>query len=371
MIQQSTLPPTKKEAILRLEVVPAIGLQFRRAKLESLREWEVEIAPEWSFVSAGTELNILETGLAQESRGDDRANPGHALGYSQCGVVQRVGSEVHDVVPGDRVVAIGAGAYHASRTVVAKNLVLPIGDSINPKVASMMAMLCFSLEGVYKANTRIGENVVVLGAGMMGQITARLFHLSGCRVFVLDSNAARLALLPKEIGRFLLSPDGWDALEREVGEPGIEIASICFGGDATESIERLKGSMSRSPDGIPHGKIIFPGGARVTVLMASNMGNIQLISSAKAGPGYRDPCYEAGRGYPAGYVRGTVRRNMETLLRLIDSGQLGDLECLITHRFLFSEAHKAYDLLRKPGTPALGVLLAYTEDALLSLSRTV
>lgn len=370
MIQQPVLKSTKREVALRLEVVPAVGLQFRRAELAPLQGWEVEIAPEWSFVSAGTELNILEKGLAQEPRDRDMTSAGHVLGYSQSGIVQRVGSDVYDVAPGDRVVAIGAGAYHASRTVVAKNLVLPLGESTSSKVASMMAMLCFSLEGVYKANTRIGQNVVVLGAGMMGQITARLFHLSGCRVFVLDSNVARLALLPEGIAGFSLSPEGWEALGCEVGKHGVEVASICFGGDATESIERLKGLMSRSPDGIPHGKIIFPGGAKVTVLMASNMGNIQLISSAKAGPGYRDPSYEAGYDYPAGYVRSTVRRNMETLLRLIDSGQLGDLECLITHHFLFSEAHKAYDLLRKPGTLALGVLLAYEEDALLSLSRT-
>jgi threonine dehydrogenase-like Zn-dependent dehydrogenase len=341
----------------RIEAIAGNGVEFSRAPLKRLGDHDVEIIPQFSFISAGTELNTIRHRLRQVPGG---ALPA-PLGYSQSGIVSRAGRLVEGLNPGDRVVAIGAGAYHANKTVVAKNLVLPLPDAVSPEVASMMAMFCFALEGVYKAASRIGDNVAVLGAGMMGQITARLFHLCGCRVAVLDSNAARLALLPEGIGGHLINAAGWEQLADSTRPYGIEIVSVCFGGDATESIERIKPLMSRSPDGVPHGRIIFPGGARLTVTMASNMGNIQLISSAKAGPGYRDPIYEAGGNYPSAYVSRTVRRNVETLLSLIGNKQLSDLDRLITHRFPFSEAQKAYDLLETPGTTALGVLLDYRQ----------
>ena len=351
-----TTPSTlKEESVSLIEAVPGNGVKITRKPLGPLGDQEVEIAPQFSFISAGTELTTIRHHLKAEP-GAARSAP---LGYSQSGIVCRSGRMVTGLKPGDRVVAIGAGAYHANRTVVAKNLVLPLPDAVSFEEASMMAMLCFALEGVYKAGSRIGDNVAVLGAGMMGQITARLFHLSGCRVAVLDSNPHRLELLPSGIDRHLATEEGWKQLGRSTRPYGIEIVSVCFGGDATESVDKIKPLMSRSPDGIPHGRIIFPGGARLTVLMASNMGNIQLISSAKAGPGYRDPVYEAGGDYPSAYVPKTVRRNVETLLSLICNRQLGDLDRLITHRIPFSEAERAYELLETPEPTALGVLLDY------------
>ncbi len=357
-MQYAPVTPPTDNAISRLEAVAGNGVRISRKALKSLGDHEVEIAPQFSFISAGTELTTIRYHLKQTPE-ETLSAP---LGYSQSGIVCRTGRLVEGLHPGDKVVAIGAGAYHANRTVVAKNLVLPVPESVSPEEASMMAMLCFALEGVYKAGSRIGDNVAVLGAGMMGQITARLFQLSGCHVAVLDSNLNRLELLPPGIEGYPTTEEGWEGLAKSTRPYGIEIVSVCFGGDATESVELIKPLMSRSPDGVPHGRIIFPGGARLTVLMASNMGNIQLISSAKAGPGYRDPVYEAGGDYPAAYVPKTVRRNVETLLSLIRNKQLGDLDRLITHRFSFTDAHKAYDLLETPGTAALGVLLEYRQN---------
>lgn len=342
--------------VSRWEVAPEIGLRSVSVDLPEPKPYELEIAPRYSYISAGTELMALHSVRSSQAAGP---NDSHPLGYSQCGVVCRVGSEVEGIEPGDRVVAIGAGAYHAERTVVAKNLVVPLPEKISAPVASMMAMFCFALEGVYKAAPRIGEHVVVAGGGMMGQISARLFALSGCRVCVVDTNDFRLGLLPKSIPGFVLDDGVWSRLREWAGPEGIETASICFGGDATQTLNDIKPLMSCAPDGVPHGKIIFPGGAKITVLMASNMGNIRLISSAKAGPGYRDAHFESGADYPSAYVPWTVRRNMKTLLELIGDGRLGDLEPLITHRFAFEDGQKAYDFLQTPSVKALAVLLEY------------
>lgn len=349
---------TLSSPVTRMEVLPSVGLSAVQRELGPLRENEVEVAPRYSFISAGTELSAIRF-ITSQAPG---AHSPFALGYSQCGVVTRVGCCVTHVVPGDRVVAIGAGAFHAQRTVIAKNLVVALPDGVGADVGAAMAMYCFALEGVSKMQARIGEIAVVFGAGMMGQITARLLALAGCRVCVTDIAEYRLGFLPPSIPGFVVSDEGW-ARVREWSRPyGVEHASICFGGDATETIQRLKSLMSVSPDGIPHGKIVFPGGAYMTVLMASNMGNIQFISSSKAGPGYRDAEYEAGGNYPETYVPHTVRRNVEVLLELIRDGRLGDMSALLPHRFPFAEAARAYEFLQEPGSTAMGVLLDYADE---------
>ena len=345
--------------ISTLEIVAKHGLTIGRRLLREVKPYEVEISPLFSFISAGTELHTVREFMAAA----EGSSAPVRTGYSQTGIVTRVGSLVKGVEVGDRVVAIGEGAYHATRTVVAQNLVRPLPEGVSPRDAAMAAMFCFALESVQKSAVRIGDSVVVFGAGMMGQMAARLYHLSGARVCVMDSNMHRLSLMPKGVTSFPLSDEGWGALAKWAKPHGIEHASICFGGDATEVIEKLKPSLGVAPDGVPHGRIVFPGGARITVLMASNMGNIELISSAKAGPGYRDANYEAGANYPSSYVRHPVQRNIETMLGLMKDGRL-DLSNLITHTFPFAEARAAYDMLQQPGCEALAVLLSYGANPL-------
>lgn len=340
--------------ITRLEAACAIGLKVAKCKAPALNANSVRIRPAYSFISAGTELHSVVSVRAMQpgSHGDA------PLGYSLCGEVVEVGENISHLQVGEQVVAIGAGAFHATEVVVARNLVVPVPQGVSPRVASLLAMACFAIEGVYKSAPKLGENVVVFGAGMMGQIAARLYHLAGARVCVMDMNRFRLGLLPEGIDTFFLDDAGWEQLAKWAAPYGVEGVNICFGGDGSEVIERLKPIFSRSPDGIIHGRVVVLGGTRLTVNMASALGNVELVSSAKAGPGYRDPIYESGQDYPAVYTSHTVRRNVEVLLALMQDGRL-DLEPMITHEFDFDDAPAAFDLLEQNNVPALAVLLKY------------
>jgi len=317
---------------------------------------EVLIAPEYSYLSAGTELVSLRT-IRQAPAG---SRPPGRSGYSLAGTVLAVGERVDRVAVGDRVAAIGAGAYHATRAVVGRNLVAPLPDSVSTEQAATLAMCCFALEAVHKSAVRLGQSVVVFGAGMMGQIAARLYRLSGARVAIMDAVPSRLALAPAEVATFGIDDPGWAGLAEWAGAYGIEHGCVCYGGDATDTVERLKPILATAPDGVPHGRIVFPGGARVSLFMASNLGNIEFLSSAKAGPGYRDPAYEHGQDYPAVYVGSPVRRNVETLLRLLAESEL-DLSGLITHRFGIEEAAAAYRLVEESPDAAVAVVFRYPD----------
>src|SRR5699024_4116175 len=83
--------------------------------------------------------------------------------------------------------------------------------------------------------------------------------------------------------------------------------------------------------------------------------------SCSYGPGRYDPLYEEqGQDYPVGFVRWTEQRNFEAVLDMMASGQV-DVKPLITHRFEFEDAPKAYDLLTTDKT-ALGILLKYSSE---------
>jgi threonine dehydrogenase-like Zn-dependent dehydrogenase len=340
---------------------PGHGVVVTEAEVGPPGPDEVLIAPEFSYLSAGTELVSLRGIRAAAENGRPPLQPG----YSQAGTVLAVGERVDRLAAGDRVVAIGAGAYHASRTLVARNLVVRRPDGLDAAEAASMAMCCFALEAVHKSAVRIGQSVIIFGAGMMGQVAARLYRIAGARVAIMDSEPYRLSLVPDGIATFGTDDHGWSGLADWAGEYGIEHACFCFGGDATDTVERLKPIMATAPDGVPHGRLVFPGGARLSLFMASNLGNLEFLSSAKAGPGYRDPSYESGSDYPAVYVGSPVRRNVETLLELMalpagDPRRL-ELSGLITHRFPITEAPEAYRLVEESPDRAMGVVFSYPD----------
>ncbi len=82
--------------------------------------------------------------------------------------------------------------------------------------------------------------------------------------------------------------------------------------------------------------------------------------SRSYGPGRYDPFYEeAGRDYPAGYVRWTEGRNIEESLRLMATEALRPAR-LTTHVFDLDDAAEAYALLGS-SEQSLGILLRYPE----------
>jgi predicted dehydrogenase len=80
--------------------------------------------------------------------------------------------------------------------------------------------------------------------------------------------------------------------------------------------------------------------------------------SCSYGPGRYDPAYEEkGQDYPFGFVRWTEQRNFEAVLDMMADGRL-DVTPLISHRFPFEKAPRAYEALSDDAN-ALGILLEY------------
>lgn len=317
-------------------------------------ENQVRVKPVYSYVSAGTELTMMQMGPANDVR-----EVGHdALGYSLSGTVMEAGSNVTHVRAGDSVACVGAGAYHADEVLVSKNLVVPVPEGCSMRAASMAAMGCFSLEGVRKAELEFGENVLIIGGGLMGQFVSQYAKNSAGQVLLMERNKERLNMLADGVIGLYADENVWEKINELTAPTGVEKVLFCLGGDRTAIFDEVKKVMCKSPDGIQQGTIVFCGGATITVSLAAPSGNLRILSSAKAGPGYRDEAFEAGADYPLGYVKWTVNRNIHTTLRAVADQKL-QLDSLITHEYKFDDAMAAYEKLADPNTDAMAVLLKY------------
>ncbi len=278
------------------------------------------------------------------------------LGYCNVGVVTEVGKGAETFKVGDRVASNGP---HADVVRVGKNLCAKIPDEVSDEEAAFVVAASIGLQGVRLAQPTLGEAFVVTGVGLIGLLTVQLLRAHGCRVLAIDFDDAKLALA-KEFGAETCNPGkGEDpiatgkAFSRGVGVDGVIITASTKESSPVTQAAR----MSRK-----RGRIVLVGVTGLDLNRADFYEKeLTFQVSCSYGPGRYDPLYEEqGQDYPVGFVRWTEQRNFEAVLDMMASGQV-DVKPLITHRFEFEDAPKAYDLLTTDKT-ALGILLKYSSE---------
>ncbi|HET9985393.1 MAG TPA: bi-domain-containing oxidoreductase [Longimicrobiales bacterium] len=283
------------------------------------------------------------------------------MGYSCAGVVEAVGEGVEGVRVGDAVACAGAGyANHAERVWAPKNLVVPVPAGVPFEAAAFTTLGAIALHGVRQADVRLGETVAVVGLGILGQLTVQLLRAAGARVVAIDVDAGRVDLAGRHGARaFRRSEDVAGQVRALTAGIGADAAIITAATSSDDPVQ-LAGALARD-----RGRVVVVGA--VPTRPSRNewyLKELELRLSRSYGPGRYDPDYEEkGHDYPIGYVRWTERRNMEEFLRLLQSGAVV-LDELITHRFPFAEAERAYAALSgESGRSALGVVLEYPAEA--------
>ena len=278
------------------------------------------------------------------------------LGYCNVGVVADVARGVDGFKAGDRVVSNGS---HADVVRVAKNLCAKIPDSVSDEEASFVVVASIGLQGIRLAKPTLGECFVVTGVGLIGLLTVQLLRAQGCRVLAIDFDDSKLELA-RQFGAQVCNPGkGEDpvavgmAFSRGIGVDGVIITASTKSSDPVTQAAR----MSRK-----RGRIVLVGVTGLELNRADFYEKeLTFQVSCSYGPGRYDPAYEErGQDYPIGFVRWTEQRNFEAVLDMMAGGQI-DVRPLISHRFAFEEAPKAYDLLTSDKS-ALGILLEYTSD---------
>jgi hypothetical protein len=104
------------------------------------------------------------------------------------------------------------------------------------------------------------------------------------------------------------------------------------------------------------GRITVVGGAQISHGFGAGLGNVDIRSAARTGPGYHDKNYEHGSNYPRVFVEWDTRRNLSECLSSIRSGKL-KVSHLYTHEFSLEEFDRAVDVLVENPGEALGVII--------------
>ena len=263
-----------------------------------------------------------------------------------------MGSDVHDLAPGDRVASNGG---HAELVCVPRNLCVRIPDKVGFEEASFTVLGSIALQGIRLAQPTIGESMMVFGLGLLGLLSCQILAAQGCRVLAVDLNPRRLKLA-ESFGAKPVNAATSDPVQAALeftagtGVDGVIITAAA----KNDQIVHQAATASRK-----RGRIILVGVVDLDLRREDFYEKeLSFQVSCSYGPGRYDPAYEqAGRDYPLPYVRWTEQRNFQAVLNLIAEGKMSPLP-LLSERIPFERAREAYAKIGAD-SESLGLVLTY------------
>src|SRR6266498_3970401 len=242
--------------------------------------------------------------------------PGHEV----SGVVEAVGAQVTQFKPGDRVGVWATSRGFSEYVAVKAEYCFPAGDV--PLDLALAEPLACAVNTVELADISLSDDVVIIGAGFMGNLVQKLVQLQGPRhVIVADTRSDALERA-KKMGATRVVNVCNESLPEVVKEmTNGQGADVSFEATGAQAPLTLLGDVTRMS-----GKVVIvgfhQGGIREIPLAYWNWMAFQIFN---------------------GHFReiSTIMRGMRIGMRLLTSGRL-TLDDLVTHRFQLNEINQAF-----------------------------
>ncbi len=288
----------------------------------------------------------------------DKLNSYIPLGYSSSGEVIEIGGEVNEFKVGDRVACCGQGiAYHGEFNVVPINMAVKLPQNLSFREGAFGTLGAIAMQGVRQANASIGENFLVIGMGIVGELTYLILEAGGINVIGCDVDKRKVEFL-RDRGfkvfenKYIL--ENYLSLTEGIGFDKVVITASSKGSEPLE----LGGDVLRKK-----GILVVVGNVKMEFSRENfYKKEIDLRFSTSYGPGRYDRKYEVeGIDYPLPYVRWTLKRNMESFLKLISDKKI-KVNHLISHTFSIDDYKKAYEIILDKKEIFSGVLFKYGEE---------
>ncbi|HCR70631.1 MAG TPA: hypothetical protein DIW23_04230, partial [Anaerolineae bacterium] len=268
-----------------------------------------------------------------------------------------LGKNMQGFKVGQRVACAGANyAVHAEYNLVPKNLLTALPKNVDFESAAFTTLGAIALHGFRLAQTQIGENVAVIGLGLLGLLTIQIADAAGCNVLGIDLDPERVALASSLGIQAVTRPEAEASASALSLSRGFDAVIICADTSSNDPIQ-LAGVISRD-----RGRVVATGAVGLNIPRKIYYEKeIAFINSRSYGPGRYDSDYEEnGNDYPLGYVRWTEGRNFQAVVDLMASEKL-KVQPLISHRFPIERGVQAYEVITgKKKESFLGVLLKYS-----------
>lgn len=136
------------------------------------------------------------------------------MGYSNVGRVVEVGQDVTSVKVGD---IIYAHAPHQSQIIKPADEVVKLPNTLKPEQAIFFTNLMTTYNGILDSSIKLGDTVVVMGLGVLGQMLAQMAKLSGAfQVIGVDLFEKRLETAQANGADYVFNPKTTADIAKEV-----------------------------------------------------------------------------------------------------------------------------------------------------------
>ncbi len=306
---------------------------------------EVLIETRATLVSTGTELTVLMAAYPPGSAWERMFPFPVRPGYDNVGEVVALGDGVEPTWLGSRVATLQP---HARYVVAPADACRPVPDGVSDEQAAFCTIAEIVMNGVRRSRLTWGESVVVYGAGLLGQLTARVCLRAGASVVaVVDVARSRLAFLPEDPRLHALDPRDGAVAERVRELTRGRMADVVFEVTAEPgllaqqaAVLRQQGrlvmlSSPRGPSTIDlHDHCVVPS---ISIIGAHNLSHPQVATLA-------DPWVS--------------ERHAELFFDLLRQGVL-EVDRLISERRPYIEAPSLYEQLQRDRSEVMGAVLLW------------
>ena len=179
---------------------------------------------------------------------------------------------VKGIQPGDKVACAGAGyANHAEFISVPNNLVSKIPSNVSEEEAAFTTLGSIATQGVRLANPLLGETFLVIGLGLIGQLTVQLLKANGCNVIGTDLDKS-LVKLAKDFGATGINSDESvkDISQTLTNGHGVDGVIVCAG-TSDNSVIEMCGEVTRQK-----GRVVVVGAVRMDIPREKNNKNVMF-----------------------------------------------------------------------------------------------
>ena len=262
------------------------------------------------------------------------------MGYSLTGIVDEVGNEVSDYKVGDRVMCV---APHAEYIIAEPNptdgRTVHLPTDVDFEEGTFLPLATSAVAWSDSSDVKSEDTVVILGQGLVGSLMMQVIRgYSPERIITVDGLSLRCELslqLGADVSINAEEEDPVPAVRRLTNERGANLVIDCVGGYAGVK------SFEQAQD------------------MVRQFGTIQLIALYQQKPLPLHASKMMNKRLVAGILTDEPRANIATrALHKIQKGAIRASD-MVTHRFHYTEAKAAFDLLWNSPGDTLGVLLKW------------
>lgn len=298
-----------------------------------LKKW-----PQWQEypVCPGYELIGTVVAIGEEAGADDQdlfqiaslGNKGETLTKTAS-----------DFKVGDRVMCLGE---HGEYACLPAEFVSKIPDNLSSEEATLAALGTTSMHAIRRAAIEYGDTVVIIGAGVLGNLILQQIKIGGARrVIMVDKDNARLEIAKKCGADLVLNPDNCDLVAEVLKYNGI-LADVVIEASGARGTEQTAMELVRD-----RGKVVIDGWHTDEINFQFGdfyFKELTLIVCRAGGP---------ESGLPYSYVRYTCDLSRDYCLELLADGKMSGKH-IKQSIFKAEDIKKAYDMIANRD-PELGM----------------